>query len=251
MRTSWLYVPPAATLLAFALWSNGRPDHDALFAILQNNCLIADIKSAPHPCVKVDLNHKFVILEGAPSKRHYLLLPITNLSGLESTSLVDRNIPNFFEYAWENRGLLRGTNVRPLMDTDVVLAVNSRWSRAHDHLQIHISCIKANVRARLDEIEHIDMKMWTALPRGLEGHAYWARRVTFPQFQQTNVFSLLAYGLPGAVADMDKYALAMTVSRSGDPILLATKLDLLDLNLASAQELQDQECVVAGDTPTT
>ena len=59
---------------------------------------------------------------------------------------------------------------------------------------------------------------------------------------QRSPFMMLAEELPEARDHMGRFALAMAQQSDGSFVLLATERNLLTLNRASAEELQDHQC---------
>ncbi|SUG44640.1 CDP-diacylglycerol pyrophosphatase [Salmonella enterica subsp. arizonae] len=127
-------------------------------------------------------------------------------------------------------------------DSAVSLTVNSRLGRSQDHLHIHISCIRPDVREQLDnDLTRISTR-WLPLPGGLMGHEYLARRVTESELAQRSPFMMLAEEVPEARDHMGRYGLAVVRQSDGSFVLLATQRNLLTLNRASAEEIQDHQC---------
>ena len=75
-------------------------------------------------------------------------------------------------------------------------------------------------------------------------HEYLARRVTENELAQRSPFMMLAEEVPDARDHMGRYALAMVRQSDESFVLLATQRDLLSLNLASAEEIQDHQCQI-------
>lgn len=129
-------------------------------------------------------------------------------------------------------------------DSAVSLAINSRLGRSQDHLHIHISCIRPDVREQLDnDLTRISTR-WLPLPGGLMGHEYRARRVTESELAQRSPFMMLAEEVPEARDHMGRYALAVVRQSDDSFVLLATERNLLTLNRASAEEIQDHSCAI-------
>lgn len=218
-----------------------RPDGNTLARIIESRCgLQADPPQATEPCLKADQGGGYVILRDRKGPHHYLLLPTQPLPGMESALLLDRSTPNYFRLAWENRHLL-SNEAQTIPDADVLLAVNSRFGRSQNQLHIHISCISANVRRHLDLFDYYNGN-WQRVSGGLLSKTYWARRVEEQVLSEKSPFQLLASDFPVAAGEMGQFSIAMTKARNGDFLLLATRLSLLDLNLASSGELQDHTC---------
>lgn len=71
------------------------------------------------------------------------------------------------------------------------------------------------------------------------GHEYLARRVTESELAQRSPFMMLAEEVPEARDHMGRYALAVVRQSDDSFVLLATERNLLTLNRASAEEIQD------------
>ena len=133
----------------------------------------------------------------------------------------------------------RGTQVP---DNAISLTINSTSGRTQNQLHIHISCLREDVRGQLDKYSITLNTEWQAFPVALAGNAYIARKVSAAEFSQPGPFMLLASQVPQAREHMGRYSLAMAKLPGGEWIALATERNLLRLNLASAEQLQDHEC---------
>ena len=71
---------------------------------------------------------------------------------------------------------------------------------------------------------------------------YIARKVSAAEFSQRGPFIMLASQVSQARKHMGRYSLAMAKLPGGEWIALATERNLLRLNLASAEQLQDHDC---------
>lgn len=71
-----------------------------------------------------------------------------------------------------------------------------------------------------------------------------ARRVTEAELAQRSPFLMLAEEVPEAREHMGRFALAMAQQSDGSLVLLATERNLLTLNRASAEEIQDHRCAI-------
>lgn len=133
---------------------------------------------------------------------------------------------------------------QPVPDRAVSLAINSRTGRTQNHFHIHISCIRPDVREQLDKNLANISSRWLPLPGGLRGHEYLARRVTESELVQRSPFMMLAEEVPEARKHMGSYGLAMVRQSDNSFVLLATQRNLLTLNRASAEEIQDHQCEI-------
>ncbi len=100
------------------------------------------------------------------------------------------------------------------------------------------------MRAQLDKDTAAISSRWLPLPGGLQGHEYLARRVTEAELAQRSPFLMLAEEVPEAREHMGRFALAMAQQSDGSLVLLATERNLLTLNRASAEEIQDHRCAI-------
>lgn len=68
--------------------------------------------------------------------------------------------------------------------------------------------------------------------------------VTEAELAQRSPFLMLAEEVPEAREHMGRFALAMAQQSDGSLVLLATERNLLTLNRASAEEIQDHRCAI-------
>lgn len=219
----------------------GNPD--ALRHIVLDQCVPNQLNNRqPAPCAQVKPDAGYVVFKDRNGPLQYLLMPTYRINGTESPLLTEPQTPNFFWLAWQSRNFMsmkRGTDVP---DSAVSLTINSPTGRTQNHFHIHISCLRADVREKLDANQAQISTQWLPFPGGLEGHEYLARRVTEQDLVQQSPFMMLANELPEAREHMGRFALAMAQQSDGSFVLLATERNLLLLNRASAEELQDHQC---------
>lgn len=230
--------------IATGLWlwlHSGNPD--ALRQIVTQQCVPNEKQNqTPLPCVDVNIQGRYAVLKDRAGALQYLLLPSYKINGIESPLLLDAQTPNFFWQSWNARRFMSERNGSPVPDDAVSLAINSRFGRTQNHLHIHISCLRSDVRLKLnDNIATISTR-WLPLPGGLRGHEYLARRVTENELVKRSPFIMLAEEVPQAREHMGRYALAMVQQSDGVFVLLATERNLLTLNRAHAEEIQDHQC---------
>lgn len=221
----------------------GHPD--ALRKQVLDQCLLNQrLQHNPAPCAQVNLNGGYVIYKDKHGPLQYLLMPGYRINGIESPLLTEPGTANFFWQAWQARSFMSEKYGRPIPEQAVSLAINSRIGRTQNHLHIHISCLRADVRKQLDKAIAKIGTRWQPLPGGLRGHEYLARRVSESELAQRSPFMILAEEVPEAGEHMGRYALAVARQRDGSFVLLATQRNLLALNLASAEEIQDHGCEI-------
>lgn len=239
-----LVVMIIAAAAGIGYWKlNGNPD--ALRQIVLEQCLSNQLqRHNPAPCAEVKPDAGYVVFKDRNGPLQYLLMPTYRINGTESPLLSQSGTPNFFWLAWQARGFMSQKYGQEIPDKAVSLTINSPSGRTQNHFHIHISCLRPDVRTQLDDNMAKISTRWLPLPGGLRGHEYLARRVTENELAQRSPFMMLAEEVPDARDHMGRYALAMVRQSDESFVLLATQRDLLSLNLASAEEIQDHQCQI-------
>ncbi|CNH30675.1 CDP-diacylglycerol pyrophosphatase [Yersinia aldovae] len=238
-------------LAALLIYQFRFSNADALWKIVSQQCVPnMETKHNPQPCIDVNTQAGFVVYKDIHGPLQYLLMPTAKISGIESAQLMNIDSPNYFFDAWQARHFMADKYGAPIEDTNISLAINSKYGRSQDHLHIHISCLKPQVKAALAAHNRDFRQQWQPLPGGLLGHDYLARRTTADELQQSGAFRLLADEVAGAKEDMGRYGMAMTVLPDGDFLLLASQASLTKLHRASVEELQDHDCKLLYQPPT-
>ncbi|MEA9389905.1 CDP-diacylglycerol diphosphatase [Acerihabitans sp. TG2] len=223
--------------------SPGNPD--ALWHIVNQKCVPnQEHNGQAAPCREVNLAAGYVVLKDLIGPLQYLLMPVEKITGIESPRLLADNTANFFNDAWQARHYLVEKHDAPIPDSAIALAINSPAGRTQNQLHIHISCLRPDVRQQLDREASAIGVHWHALPTALVGHTYLAKRVSAAELAAQSPFLMLAREVPAAAGDMGDYGLAMAQLTHGTYVLLAVKRDLLRLNMASAEEIQDHNCTI-------
>ncbi|MGE0888478.1 CDP-diacylglycerol diphosphatase [Escherichia coli] len=235
----------AVVATGIGYWKLTGEESDTLRKIVLEQCLPNQQENQnPSPCAEVKPNAGYVVLKDRHGPLQYLLMPTYRINGTESPLLTDPSTPNFFWLAWQARDFMSQKYGQPVPDRAVSLAINSRTGRTQNHFHIHISCIRPDVREQLDNNLANISSRWLPLPGGLRGHEYLARRVTESELVQRSPFMMLAEEVPEAREHMGSYGLAMVRQSDNSFVLLATQRNLLTLNRASAEEIQDHQCEI-------
>lgn len=200
----------------------------------------------PAPCSEVNLDKNYVILKDLNGILQYLLMPTARLDGMESPELLDNKTTNFLWESWQERHFMSDKLGKPIPDSAVSLAINSKYGRTQNHLHIHISCLAPEIRQILDQQAPTINTQWQALPVKLKGEHYIARRATAEEFQQTSPFLMLANEVKGAAEQMGKYSIAIAPINNNDFVILATKHQWIPLNKASSEDIQEHSCKILG-----
>lgn len=223
--------------------SSANPD--VLWHIVSQKCVPnQEHNGQAAPCREVNLAAGYVVLKDLIGPLQYLLMPVEKITGIESPRLLEDNTANFFNDAWQARGYLVEKHGAPIPDSALSLAINSASGRTQNQLHIHISCLRPEVRKQLDSAVGAIGVHWRALPSALQGHTYLAKRVSAAELAAQSPFLMLAREVPAAAGNMGEYGLAMAQLANGTYVLLAVKRNLLSLNTASAEEIQDHNCAM-------
>lgn len=248
---------PPAVLLSLALFAAAaQADRDALWKIVDGQCVPAAAASAamPPPCAQVNRGEGWVTLKDRRGALQYLLLPTAKIAGLESPELLRADTPNFLARSWQERALLDRLRGRPLPREAVSLTVNPARRRSQDQLHVHISCTRPELLARLADAEPELTTHWTPLRGGWFGHAWYVRRVDGDTLDGLNPVAEAAAQVPGAAEGMDRLGLSVVAMnfRDGGPgfVLMATRWTPDDPTSGSAEhDVQDHDCAVLRDVP--
>lgn len=225
------------------IWWKHSGNRDALRQIVTEQCLPNEREhQSPEPCEQVNLKGGYVVMKSIEGQLQYLLMPTYRINGMESPLLLASSTPNFFWQAWQSRDAMSKLRGSAVPDNAVSLTINSQSGRSQDHFHIHISCLRPDVRAQLNDNATRISSQWLVFPGGLLGHQYLARRVSEAELAQRSPFMMLAEEVPEAKAHMGRFSLAMAQQADGSFVLLATERNLLALNLASSEEIQDHQC---------
>ncbi|MBV4414236.1 CDP-diacylglycerol diphosphatase [Enterobacteriaceae bacterium YMB-R22] len=239
-------VAVASVLLAIAAGVRVLTQHsDALRHIALEQC-VPNVQrhGNPAPCARVNLAAGYMVIKDRHGWLQFLLMPTQRINGVESPLLLDARTSNYFWLAWQARALMSERRGRSVPDAAISLSINSRLGRTQDHLHIHISCLRKDVRERLNRSVPGPGSRWLPLPGAVNGHDYLMRRVSAEELTRYSPFMMLAKELPEAKAHMGRYALALAQQPDGSFVLLTTQRNLLQRNLAFAEELQDHDCAI-------
>ncbi|MBE5253719.1 CDP-diacylglycerol diphosphatase [Mixta sp. Marseille-Q2057] len=218
-----------------------RKNSDALWQIVSEKCVPnLQREGQPMPCQKVDLARGYATLKDLKGPLQYLLIPVVKTTGIESPQLLDPATANYIALAWQERHLLAQRRAKPIKDRMLSLAINAQYGRTQNQLHIHISCLRPDVRQRLDVLAASLNDQWQT--ETLRKHRYLLRTLTTPELLQQSAFIRLATEVPNARNAMGKYGLAVASLSDGRLVLMAIERNWLLFNSGSAEELQDHSC---------
>lgn len=218
-----------------------KKNSDALWQIVSEKC-VPNLQQTgrPAPCQRVVLAQGYAMLKDINGPLQYLLIPTTKTSGIESPSLLNPTTPNYFLFAWQQRHALAQRRKAPIDDNALSLAINAEYGRTQNQLHIHISCLRPDVRQRLDTLAPSLNEQWQTAT--LRKHRYLLRTLTRAELARQSPFIRLATEVPLARGEMGKYGLAMASLTDGRLVLMAIERNWLLMNSGSAEEVQDHSC---------
>jgi CDP-diacylglycerol pyrophosphatase len=239
-----------AVLMA-ALGGVAAADRTALWMVVQ--ACIADHKltGLAFPCLEVNefsgTENGFVVVRAPLAKTHIIVSPTARVVGIEDPSLQRSSVTNFARNAWEARHYVIEAAVRPVRDSDIGLAVNSRPGRSQDQLHIHVDCLQAKYA---DEVRKHDSSIsqqeWLRLQFPLRGRYYWAIRLNDPDVAHTNVFALASSLLRTSPGRLENVTLVLIPRpaeiRGGGFYLLADQYTPGASGKAHGEFLLDHSC---------
>lgn len=233
-------------LLAAAGWLLYiHANSDALWKIVSQQCVPGQQqRQDPAPCLEVDLDNHFVVFKDAKGPLHMLVMPTEEITGIESPELQKADTPNYFYYAWQERGRLKQRGSGPVDERYLGLAVNAWYGRSQNQLHIHLACLRPEVYRELSQQEGLISTSWQPLAVKLKGHDYLAMKIPADTFAQQSPFALLNRYVQEHGDDIAKYGLAVTVNEQGEFVLLANRLKVKDMNLGTAGEILDYGCAL-------
>lgn len=241
-RLRLLLVAAVACAAAYAVGENPS----ALWQIVHDQCVVHTRQGkGPAPCASVEMHQGtakgYAILKDLRGASQFLFVPTERLAGIESPELLAPGATNYFAEAWRARQLVSEQRGRQISRRTLSLAINSSEDRTQDQLHIHLDCVRADVRQRLQELGPDGATEWRSvtLPGWRNSRReYRVKRVAGEELG-VDPFQLVAREIPGARADMREHSIA--VVGTADPsgfFILDTQGDR-----AHAEDLQDHsEC---------
>ena len=249
-----LLVLGGATLAA---WQATMRSRNTLWRIVSSSCIPA-AKSGVGTgrCTEVSIANGeafgFVVFKDRNGPLQYLLMPTKRVSGIEDALVLAAGSPNYWAEAWRARRWMEVSNGAPVPREAVAITVNSAWGRSQGQLHLHVSCVRADLRAFLKSLPEGSNDAWAPVPGGWSGHPYELRRLVAESLDGQDLFKDVARD---HADDMSRLAVAAIATRfdGHDGFwLLRTHVDLMARWLGSIEgDVQDHSCeVVQNFSPT-
>lgn len=166
-------------------------------------CMAGTDLPNPSPlCVRVErsqgLEKGYLVLKDLKGASHFLVIPTTEVTGIEDPRLLRDETPDYWQAAWEARANVSLALNRKIPDHHFAFAANPPFARSQDQLHIHVDCVDPEVAAELKrQRAHISTK-WSETPITLKGDEYRAMFVAGESLKGVEPFKLLARQLaPG------------------------------------------------------
>lgn len=222
-----------------------HPNGQVLWHIVHGQCAPDEAKTGrPDPCIAVSLAGGYAVLKDKHGAEQYLVMPTTDITGIEDARLLAPSAPNYFADAWRAKPFVDHLIGKTMPRQDMAVSVNSPYGRSQDLLHLHVDCLTPQSLAALTADAPRITGRWSRTPFILDGHPYYAMRL-MGETPAANPFDLLADGIRGARAGMGAWTLVLAGAEfDGRPgfILLANRADPLHGDFASGEELQDHDC---------
>jgi CDP-diacylglycerol pyrophosphatase len=129
------------------------------------------------------------------------------MRGIDSSELLDPDVPNYFAEAWHARDLITKFVGHEVPRTAIGLAVNKAAARSQDQFHIHIECLRQDVFESLRALSARLTDAWT--PVTVSGSPYDALRITGSGLEGANPFELLADAKPDVRHHIGDYTLVV------------------------------------------
>jgi CDP-diacylglycerol pyrophosphatase len=207
----------------------GGPRGEALWRIVDGGCNHGAAAIAGLRCVPA---RGYAVMKDRCGPSHYLLLPLARRTGIESPELQRADEPNYFQDAWDERGVVAvAAPGSGQSDDEIGLAINARLARGQSQLHIHIDWVRPEVRAALRAAGQTD-----SLPSTLElqGHAY---RLLHVGHLDPSPFRTVAAALGDAGAERGFESIAVIADGGSGFYVLGGRVDPLHLDFGHAEDL--------------
>lgn len=213
---------------------------DILWHFVHDQCVPNALagKNPPLPCIKVDLDNRYVIFKDKNGPLQYLHMPTERVTGLEDPRVANASRMPYFAQAWHNRDYMDRLLGRPIPLQDYSLTINSKTGRSQNHLHIHISCIRPALRDRLTARHANFNSSWQPVPGGIGGHDYRVRTISLEALTSPGPIALATRTLAGAQRRMDQLSLALYPLSERQFLLFATQ----GIGASAEGDFQDHRC---------
>jgi CDP-diacylglycerol pyrophosphatase len=197
-------------ILAGAAGGVAAAERDLLWGVVKVCVANHQLTGGAFPCLEVNtgegLARGFAVVRAPLKQTHVVVTPTARVAGIEDAGLQSAEAPNYFADAWGARKYVLDSVERPISETEIGLAVNSRPGRSQDQLHIHVDCLRHRYAQLVRQHDAgLSAEKWTRLTFALRGRYYWAMLINSPDLSHTNIFRTAATLLrvsPGRMEDV-------------------------------------------------
>jgi CDP-diacylglycerol pyrophosphatase len=237
----------SAIALLGAMGTVFAAERGLLWSVVQVCVTNYQLTGASFPCLEVNTAQGaargFVTIRAPLARTHIILAPTKKIKGIEDPALQSTDAATYFQHAWEARKYVIETAERPIKDSDIGLAINSRAGRSEDQLHIHVDCLRrryAQQRRLHDSALRSDR--WSRLPFAFRGRYYWALLLNSADLSQTNVFRTAATLLQTSPGRMEDLTLVVVPRPGTGFYLLADQYSPGAMGKGHGESLLDHSC---------
>jgi CDP-diacylglycerol pyrophosphatase len=236
------------------------PQRQALWEVVRACVADEQLSGSPFPCLAVNLasgdDRGSVLLRRPFGEPDTILAPTRKVVGVEDPWLQSPAAPNYFAAALAARALaVDGRGAAPPLD-GTALAVNSRFARTQDQLHIHIGCLSASARRKLQaSVGALKVGVWGLVGELAPGAIFWGWRTGRADLESVEPFRLVADTLPVDVADRSGLTIVVAGLRIGEREELVVLAALAERRsshgIFATEEIVDARCSSreGGDSP--
>ena len=245
LRTAAALVVALAVAIVGAGAGHATSDPDALWRIVDTQCVPDQLAHGdPAPCVMVDLgNDGSAVLKDLVGHNQFLLIPTARLTGIESPAMLAPGAPNYFADAWRAKVFVDERAGWTLPRDWVSLAINSVLARSQNQLHIHVDCVRADVRERVERARRRRRAAVGSVPGAARRAPVRRDRGRRRRSGRRQPVRAAGRRGPGARDDMGSRTLVVVGATGADGrpgfVVLSDHADAASGDLAEGEELQD------------
>jgi CDP-diacylglycerol pyrophosphatase len=214
----------------FAQSAESSGPKTSLFPIV--SACVANPESHPQ-CAYVDAKAGYAILKDQKGDSQLLLVATQRRWGIDDPHIESADEPNYFEEAWKARRCIVDSAGQPAKESEISIAINSKYGRSDGQLHVHIDILKPDIAARF----HPGIRAFE-----FEGHNYAVEH--YETIHGKNLFADLQRSLqPGD--EMANHTIVVIEDPAGGFFVLNDRMHGLDR--ASGEELQVNHNRLASD----
>jgi CDP-diacylglycerol pyrophosphatase len=222
-------------------------NREALWLVVRS-CVIAKVSlGTALPCLEIDVNQGtgsgVAVLRVPLASTHLLVVPLRQISGLESPALQSPDSGRYWQAAWEARHFILEDFPKARVSGAIGLAANSKFVRSQDQFHIHVDCVQGSVERILSLKDAAFDRNWRMLPFPIEGRRYYGRKIAMADLVHTNLIGSLLKEQPAALDTLPELTMAVIgmPASGGETVFYALASQAREPN-RGAEMLLDHTC---------